>query len=84
MSFAGSLGALAKPFCLPSALPRELRGIAAAGGFLFSHPEREAGESPRDVGEHTCSGVRRRAAFGGLSACAGVSEGWGDAAILFV
>lgn len=56
MSFAGSPGALAKPFCLPSSLPRELRGIAAAGGFLFSHSKSEAGESHRDVASTRAAG----------------------------
>lgn len=56
MSFAGSPGALAKPFCLLSSLPRELWGIVAAGGFLFTHPKCEAGKSPRDAASTRAAG----------------------------
>jgi len=70
MSFAGSPGALAKPFRLPSALPRELRGTA--GGFLFSHPN-QAGESPGDAASARAAGSAGRGLFGGaLCACRGV------------
>lgn len=80
MSFAGLPGALAKPFRLLPSLPRELRGIAAAGGFLFFHPKREAGESPRDV-ENTraagSAGGRLSSSSLHLPACLRVGVGLG-------
>lgn len=80
MSFAGSPGALAKPFHLLSSLPSAQWGSAAVGGFLFSHPKRGPCKSPRDV-----AGTRAAGSFGGeLSACAGLSEGCWEAAVLFV
>lgn len=57
MSFAGSPGALAKPFRLLSFLPRELRGMAAAEGFLFSRPKCEAGEGPRGAASRRAAGL---------------------------
>lgn len=80
MSFAGLPGALAKPFRLLPSFPRELRGIAVAGGFLFSHPKRETGESPRDA-ENTraagSAGGRLSGSSRHLLACLRVSVCWG-------
>lgn len=53
----------------------EQRGIVAAGGFLFSHPEHEAGSGPRDAASPRAVG----SGFGELAARAGEGQGWWEA-----
>lgn len=78
---AGSPG---QAFLPPVLSSQGTAGDRGGGRFPVFPFQARGRRKPQGCGKHTCSGVCRRAAFGELSACAGVSEGWREAAALFV